>query len=71
MPLDRPARGSFRPKTDGPDFDVDVRIENTDMRRMNDLLRGHAKVDVTSGLSSVYSEIRVKNGPRGRPRQPM
>jgi hypothetical protein len=29
---------------------------------MNDLLRAHAKVDVLSGVFSVYSEIRVKNG---------
>jgi hypothetical protein len=29
---------------------------------MNDLLRAHAKVDVVSGVFSVYSEISVKNG---------
>jgi hypothetical protein len=53
---------SFRPETNGPDFEVNARIENTDLRRMNDMLRAHAKVDVTSGLFSVYSELRVKNG---------
>ncbi len=29
---------------------------------MNDLLRAHAKIDVASGVFSVYSEIGVKNG---------
>jgi hypothetical protein len=53
---------TFRPEIKGPDFEVDARIENTDLKSMNDLLRAHAKVDVVSGVFSVYSEIRVKNG---------
>ena len=53
---------SFRPETNGPDFDVNARIENTDMKRMNDLLRAHAKFDVASGNFSVFSEVKVKNG---------
>lgn len=52
---------TFRPEIDGPDFDLDARIENTDLKAMNDLLRAHAKVDVVSGVFSVYTEIRVKN----------
>jgi hypothetical protein len=59
---DTTVTASFRPETNGPDFEVNARIENTDLRRMNDMLRAHAKVDVTSGLFSVYSELRVKNG---------
>jgi len=53
---------TFRPEIDGPDFDLDARIENTDLRTMNGLLRAHAKVDVVSGVFSVYSEVRVKQG---------
>jgi hypothetical protein len=53
---------TFRPETNGPDFDLHARIENTDLRQLNDLLRAHAKVDVTSGSFSVYSELHVKNG---------
>jgi hypothetical protein len=53
---------AFRPETSGPDFDVDARIENVDLRTMNDLLRAHAKFDVVSGVMSVYSEMHVKNG---------
>ncbi|HXH82461.1 MAG TPA: DUF748 domain-containing protein [Candidatus Tectomicrobia bacterium] len=52
---------AFRPEVRGPDFDLDVRIENTDMRTMNDLLRAHAGIDVVSGVFSVFSEIRVQN----------
>jgi hypothetical protein len=53
---------TFRPEINGPDFDVNARIENTDLKAMNDLLRAHAKVDVASGVFSVYSELSVKNG---------
>ncbi|HXD97705.1 MAG TPA: DUF748 domain-containing protein, partial [Candidatus Acidoferrum sp.] len=55
-------KATFRPELTGPDFDLDVRIENTDLKAMNDLLRAHAKVDVVSGVFSVYSELHVKNG---------
>jgi len=50
---------TFRPETKGPDFAIDARIENTDMQKMNDLLRAHAKFDVASGVFSVYSEMHV------------
>jgi hypothetical protein len=50
---------SFRPEITGPDFTVDARIENTDLRALNDVLRAHAKLDVVSGVFSVYSEVRV------------
>jgi hypothetical protein len=50
---------TFLAETKGPDFTLNTKIENTDMRRMNDLLRAHAKFDVVSGIFSVFSEIRV------------
>jgi hypothetical protein len=53
---------TVRSETKGPDFDLAVRIENTDMRGMNDLLRAYGKFDVVSGLFSFYSELAVKNG---------
>jgi hypothetical protein len=53
---------TIRPEADGPDFDLSTRIEQLDVRRMNDLLRAHGKIDVASGLVSVYSELHVKNG---------
>jgi len=55
-------KATFRPENNGPDFEIDARIEDVDMRAMNDLLRAHAKFDVVSGVFSVYSETRVKGG---------
>lgn len=54
--------GSFRANPKGPAFDVDIRIENTDMTRMNSILRAHGGFDVVSGVFSFYSEIRIKDG---------
>ncbi len=54
--------GSFLANPKGPDFDVDIRIENTDMTRMNDLLRAHGGFNVVSGTFNFYSEIKVKDG---------
>jgi hypothetical protein len=53
---------TVRPEAAGPDFDLSARIEAADVRRMNDMLRAHADIDVASGLFSVYSELHVKNG---------
>jgi hypothetical protein len=52
---------TFRPERQGPDFDVDVRIQNTDLRAMNDVLRAHGRFDVTGGVFSFFSEISVKD----------
>jgi hypothetical protein len=51
----------FRPEVDGPDFDMRVGIEATDLRTMNDMLRAHGKFDVVAGAFSLYSELAVKN----------
>src|SRR5262245_16074077 len=52
----------FRPEVDGPDFDMKVAIEATDLTAMNDMLRAHGKFDVVSGVFSFYSALEVKNG---------
>src|SRR5262249_34830123 len=36
--------------------------ENTDMRTMKDLFRAYGNFDVTGGLFSLYSEIKVRQG---------
>ena len=51
----------FRPEVDGPDFDLKLAIETTDLRTMNDMLRAHGKFDVVAGVFSFYSELAVKN----------
>jgi Domain of Unknown Function (DUF748) len=52
---------AFRPERNGPDFDVEARIENTDLTLLNNLLRAHTKVDVASGVFAVFAEVSVKN----------
>ena len=54
--------GTFRPETKSPDFDLNIKIEKTQMRAMNNLLRAYGNFDVTDGLFSLYSELSVKNG---------
>jgi hypothetical protein len=56
------AAGTFRPERHGPDFDLDVKVENTDMRTMNGLFRAYGNFDVVGGLFSFYSELRVQRG---------
>jgi len=55
------ATGTFR-RAGGPDFDMTLEIEDTDLTRLNDLLRPYAKVDVVRGLFTFYAEARVRNG---------
>lgn len=55
------ATAAFRPEDQGPDFDMNVKIEGTRLASLNDLLRVYGNFDVTGGLFSLYSEIRVKN----------
>jgi hypothetical protein len=51
----------FRPEVDGPDFDLRLAVEATDLRTMNDMLRAHGKFDVVAGVFAFYSELEVKN----------
>ncbi len=55
------AAARFRPEKEGPNFDLDVKIKDTNMVKMNNLLRAYGKFDVTAGLFSFYSELHVKN----------
>lgn len=56
------ATATFRPEKNGPDFDLNVEIQDTQMTKMNDILRAYGKFDVVAGVFSFYSELRVKNG---------
>src|SRR6202035_3408674 len=47
----------FRPEKTGPDFDMDLKIENTRLRTMNDLLRAYGNFDVTAGIFSLYTQL--------------
>ncbi len=58
-----PASADFklRPTRPGPDFDLAVEIEETDLKTMNELLRAHGNFDVTAGRFSMYTEISVRD----------
>jgi len=53
---------AFRPEKKGPDFDLTMGIENTDMRAMNNLFRAYGNFDVVEGKFSFYSELKVRQG---------
>src|SRR6266852_7584209 len=54
-------QAAFHPEARGPDMDVAVRIEDTNLPAMNDLLRAYGKFDVAAGRFSFSSELRVRN----------
>ena len=58
-----PASADFRlhPTRPGPDFNLAVQIDETDLRAMNEMLRAHGKFDVAAGRFSLYTEVAVKN----------
>ena len=49
------------PTRPGPDFDMAVQIDETDLTAMNDMLRAYGKFDVVAGRFSLYTEMAVKN----------
>jgi hypothetical protein len=55
------ASGNFRPEKRGPDFDLHIKVENTRLTAMNDLLRAYGNFDVSAGTFSLTSELHVKN----------
>jgi hypothetical protein len=56
---DTAVTAKFKAAKAGPEFDVNIKIEKTDMRAMNDLLRAYGRFDVVAGEFSLYSEIGV------------
>jgi hypothetical protein len=53
---------TFRPQRTGADFDLNLKIEGTQMTAMNDLWRAYGKFDVVGGEFSVYTQLKVKDG---------
>jgi hypothetical protein len=54
--------GTFRPQKQGPDFDLNLGVQGTNLPALNDLLRAYGKFDVQSGQISVYSQASVNRG---------
>ena len=51
----------LHPAKSGPTFDMVLKIEDTDLTTLNDLLRAYGKFDVASGEFSLYSEMHAKD----------
>ncbi len=56
------ASATFRPLRKGPDLNLAVSIEHTDLKTMNDLLRAYGKFDVAAGDFSFFMEVAVREG---------
>ena len=52
---------NFRPRQDGANFDLHLKIEETQMTALNDLLRAYGNFDVSAGVFSLVTELQVKN----------
>ena len=55
------ASANFRPEKSGPDFDLYVKIDDTQLPALNDLLRAYGKFDVAAGLFSLVTELHIKD----------
>lgn len=52
---------NFRPEKGSPDFDLHLKVEDTRLTALNDLLRAYGDFDVSNGVFSLVSELHVKN----------
>jgi len=55
------ASADFRPEKAGPDLDLNVKIEDTQLTAMNDLLRAYGNFDVSAGTFSLVTELHIKD----------
>lgn len=54
--------GAFRPETKSPDFALNIRVWKTQVKSLSDMLRAYGGVKLESGVFSVFSEMKVRNG---------
>lgn len=52
----------LRANPKGQDFDLSLKINDTKMTGMNDLLRSYGKFDVVAGFFSFFAEVKVRDG---------
>ncbi|WP_460593935.1 DUF748 domain-containing protein [Geomonas sp. Red276] len=58
---DTSATGDFRAEKKAPDFDLYLKIDNTQLTSMNDLLRAYGNFDVAAGTFSLVTELHAKH----------
>lgn len=54
--------GILHSEDESPDFELKVKVANTRIRSMNNLLRAYGNFDVVKGLFSCYSELNFDDG---------
>ena len=52
---------TFRPYKKGPDFDLNVEIDDTDLTKLNDLFRAYGDFDVSAGRFSLYTQLAIRD----------
>jgi hypothetical protein len=52
---------NFRPEKGSPDFDLHLKIGETSLTSLNNVLRSYGDFDVSAGVFSLASELHVKN----------
>ncbi len=55
------ATANFRPEKGGPDLDLYIKIEESQLTAMNDVLRSYGDFDVSGGIFSLVTELHVKD----------
>jgi len=55
------ASANFRPEKAGPDLDLYVKIDQSRLTAMNEVLRAYGNFDVSAGEFSLVTEIHIKN----------
>jgi len=56
------ASATFRPEKAGPDFDLHLKIGQTQLTAMNNVLRAYGNFDVSAGVFSLVTELHVRKG---------
>lgn len=52
----------LNPMADNPTFDMNLNIQNTNLKKLNDFFQAYAKVDVNKGTFGLYAEAAAKDG---------
>ena len=56
------ALARFQPRGKSPNFDLQLAIEDADLKSLNNLFLATANFDVAGGVFSIYTEIAVRDG---------
>jgi hypothetical protein len=56
------ASAVFRPEEPGPDFEVSIRIEETHLPALNDVLLAYGNFDVVEGYFTFFAELKIEDG---------